>query len=144
MAASLLAHALAAEAPPASQLEVVSAGVAAFAGDGASDNAVRALEKVGLDLSKHRSRPLSTQLLDNALAVLVMTEGHRQRVQSLQKGPHAPPVLLFRERMNDGTPEVPDPFGANLSAYVETRDALMEAIPSLVAWLREQAEQEAL
>ncbi len=145
MAASLLAHALSAEPPPLNELEVVSAGVAAYSGDCASENSARALQKVGLDLSHHRSRPLTTQLLDSALAVLVMTESHRQRVRSLQlnEGNH-PPVILFRERMGGNhVAEVPDPYGADLAAYVETRDALMEAVPSLVAWLRQQVEEQA-
>ena len=59
MAERLLKHALAAENGPLSEFEVISAGVSAFPGDQASRNAVKAMKKVGLDLSDHRSRPLS-------------------------------------------------------------------------------------
>jgi protein-tyrosine-phosphatase len=60
MAESLLRHALAAEKPPLNAIEVRSAGMAAFPGDSASENAVRAMAKVGLDISAHRSTPLSS------------------------------------------------------------------------------------
>jgi protein-tyrosine-phosphatase len=138
MAAQLLRHALAAEEEPLKSLEVVSAGVSAFAGDPPSDNAVRALEKVGLDLSAHRSRRFAHELADGAVAILAMTEAHRQII--LERYPDIPCApLLFRELMSEeDSPEVPDPFGGSLTDYIETRDSLAEAIPSILRWLREK------
>lgn len=137
MAAHLLRHALAAEEEPLKNLEVISAGVSAFAGDPPSENAVRALEKVGLNLSAHRSRRFAPEMADGAVAIFVMTEAHRQIIR--ERFPDLPaPLLLFRELMGSGdSPEVPDPFGGTLTAYIDTRDSLAEAIPAILAWLRE-------
>jgi protein-tyrosine-phosphatase len=136
MGERLLAHALAAESPPLNRLEVLSAGVAAFPGDPASTHSVRALAKVGLDLRDHRSRPFVDRLFDRAVAIFAMTEGHRAQLMTLP-GAETVPILLFRELMDEvAEASVPDPFGANLDAYLETRDALAEAIPSIVKWLR--------
>ena len=139
MGERLLAHALAAEPAPLNQLEVISAGVAAFPGDLAARNSIKALAKVGLDLSDHRSRIVSPPMLDQAHAIFVMTEGHRRQVNALGVPPEVP-VLLFRELMGEtvDAADVPDPIGADLRAYAETRDALAEAIPSIVAFLRER------
>jgi len=140
MGERLLAHALAAEESPLKDLEVVSSGVAAYPGDDASPNSVKALAKVGLDLNDHRSRRLDYRMMDESVLVLVMTEGHRQIIQELYPESDAP-VLLFRELIpGTDTPEVPDPYGASLPDYIETRDALMEAIPSIVGYLRENAQ----
>lgn len=143
MGERLLAHALAAEPPPLCDLEVISAGVAALPGDPASTNSVRALEKVGLDLRNHRSRPFHPRLFDRALLILTMTEGHRAQLVG-QYQDDSVPIFLFRELMEGlDDPSVPDPFGANLGEYLETRDALAEAVPSIVQWLRENHRQPA-
>jgi len=138
MGERLLAHALAAEPPPLNGLEVISAGVAAFPGDPASVNSVKALEKVGLDLRDHRSRPFDERHLETAKLILVMTEGHRAQILA-HLDPVDVPILLFRELLEgEHDPNVPDPYGANLDAYLETRDALAEAVPSIVNWLRRE------
>ncbi len=137
MAARLLQHALKAESPPLDQLEVLSAGVAAGFGDPASENSVAALKKVGLDLSDHQSQPLSRHLMQRAFAVFGMTHSHldilRECFDALP-----PRVHLFREFTADGPEEIPDPFGMSYDAYVACLDAMAEAVPSVVAYLRRE------
>src|SRR5690554_6248953 len=96
MAEKLLAHALDAEKDLRDKITVISAGVAAYPGDPASGNAVTALQKVGLSLDKHRSRPVNPELLENAVLVLCMTESHRQFLLAQYDDIKAP-VLLIRE-----------------------------------------------
>jgi hypothetical protein len=44
---------------------------------------------------------------------------------------------LFREFIGkDGDTEIPDPYGQNFNSYVSSRDSMVEAIPSLVRFLR--------
>jgi protein-tyrosine-phosphatase len=132
MAAALLQHALAAQPEPLRSLRVTSAGVAARGGDRVSENSVIALRKVGLDLAGHVSRPLTQEMLDEALLVLCMTETHRAMIQ-LQADPVPKNLFLFREFMPQrGDKEIGDPFGGPLKVYESTRDELVEAIPSLI------------
>lgn len=137
MAERLLRHALAAEPEPLRSIRVVSAGVAAFPGDRATENAIRALDKVGIELKDHRSRRFSYQLLDESDLVLTMTGSHRDFIRH-EFPEDETPVLLFRELIQDANPEVPDPCGGPLSEYVETRDSLAEAIPALLDYLRKR------
>ena len=136
MAEHLLAHALKAQPEPLNKIKVVSAGVAAYPGDPASHGAIRAMSKVKIDLGGHRTRTLTHQLLEVSDLVLTMTSGHLQTIQH-----HFPelqaPIFRFREWVADGTHEVPDPFGGSLDDYLETRDSLAEAIPSILAYLKE-------
>lgn len=136
MAAALLQHALAAEAEPLRSLRVISAGVAARTGEPASENSVFALKKVGIDITNHRSQPLTQRMLDEALAVLCMTESHRAMIQ-VQAEPVPPNIYLFRQFVpSDAEREIGDPYGGPLRVYEAARDEMVESIPSLVAHLR--------
>ncbi len=136
MAAALLQHALAAQPEPLHSLQVVSAGVAARTGEPASENSVIALKKVGIDLSGHRSQPLSQQMLDEAFAVLCMTESHRAMIQ-VQAEPVPKNLFLFRQFLPNGAEkEIGDPYGGPLRVYETARDEMVEAVPSLVEYLK--------
>jgi len=135
MAAALLNHALAAQPEPLRSLKAISAGVAARAGEAATDHSVTALKKVGLDLSGHRSRPVTQGLLDDSLVVLCMTEPHRASLEA--RADPVPRVHLFREFMPDGSErEIADPYGGPLPLYEASRDEMVEALPSLIEFLR--------
>jgi protein-tyrosine-phosphatase len=135
MAERLLAHALKAESGPLAECRVMSAGVAAFPGDPASANAIRALKAVGLDLSDHRSRAVSDQLVAQSDLILGMTSGHVEAIR-LRYPDLRVPVYRFREWFGKGSPEVADPFGGDLEHYIETRDNLAEAVPSILQFLK--------
>lgn len=136
MAAGLLQHALAAEPEPLRSLRVISAGVAARNGEPVSENSVYALKKVGIDLSNHRSQPLTQGMLNEALMVLCMTESHRAMIQ-VQAEPVPKHLYLFRQFLaGDGDKEIGDPYGGPLRVYEAARDEMVESIPSLVAYLR--------
>jgi len=136
MAAALLQHALAAQPEPLRSLKIISAGVAARAGDSVSENSVLALKKVGLDISKHTSRPLTQKMMDEASLVLGMTESHRAMIQ-LQAEPPPKNLFLFREFLPQrGDKQIGDPFGGPLKLYESTRDEMVEAIPSLVEFIK--------
>jgi protein-tyrosine-phosphatase len=136
MAAALLQHALLAQPEPLRSLKVISAGVAARPGESVSENSVIALKKVGIDLSQHRSQPLTQQMLDDALAVICMTESHRAMIQ-VQADPVPRNLFLFREFMPGAVErEIGDPYGGPLRVYEAARDEMVESIPALVAHLK--------
>jgi protein-tyrosine-phosphatase len=136
MAAALLQHALRGQPEPLRSLSVVSAGVAARAGEPISENSVLALKKVGLDLVGHSSQPLTRALLDDALAVFCMTESHRAMIQYLFE-PSRRNVHLFREFLPRASErEIADPYGGPLELYETCRDEMVEAIPSLIDFIK--------
>lgn len=136
MAERLLVHALEKEEEPIRSLEVVSVGISAIEGNRASENAIRALEKVGLELENHRSRPITEEIMQNSIVALCMIETHRNLITELFPQLKIP-VLLFRELMNSpDSVQIRDPFGMPLVDYEECRDLMVEAIPSILAYLR--------
>jgi protein-tyrosine-phosphatase len=137
MAEALLRHALAAEKEPLKSLRVTSAGVNGWPGIPITDHSAAVLRKVGLDMSRHLSRALDNGTLSRAVLVLCMTESHRRAIKMDYPDLKAP-VMLMRELLPPpANPEVPDPYGSDLAVYEDTRDAIVEAIPSIVKYLRE-------
>ncbi|HUR58884.1 MAG TPA: low molecular weight protein arginine phosphatase [Opitutaceae bacterium] len=136
MAAALLQHALAAQSEPLRSLPVISAGVAARAGEPVSENSVYALKKVGIDIAAHRAQPLTQRMLDEAFAVICMTESHRAMIE-VQAEPVPKNLFLFREFVPGLTDkEIGDPYGGPLRVYEAARDEMVEAIPALVEHLK--------
>ena len=118
------------------QWEPDSAGVYARAGSPASANAVQALEELGVDLSGHRSKPLSPGLVESADLIVAMTEGHRFEI--LQRFPEVGNRVSLLKSF--GTSKVPadiaDPFGGSLDIYKKTRDEIDRSLSDLVLFLR--------
>ena len=136
MAAGLLRHALAGQPEPLRSLKVISAGVAAPHGERVSEDSVVALRKVGIDFPHHTSHPLTQDMLNEPAGVICMTESHRAMIQ-LQAEPPPKHIYLFREFMpQKGDKEIPDPFGGPLKLYELARDEMVEAIPSLLEFLK--------
>lgn len=136
MAEALFRHALDAEADALQTIQVGSAGVSAIDDQPASANSVEAMRKVGLNLSDHRSRHLTQAMISEAHAVFCMTESHRDIIRYQYREQPAR-LHLMREFMDPSQgSEIPDPFGGNLRIYESCRDSMVEAIPSLLRFVR--------
>ena len=92
-------------------IRVMSAGTCAPAGVPASPEAVEAVSRMGLDLSRHRSRPLAPELIHGADVIYCMTGRHRDMVLSM--GPSA----ADRVETLDPNGDISDPFGSDLTNY---------------------------
>ncbi len=108
-------------------VEISSAGTGAWDGSGASEGALLVALERGLDLSGHRARLLTPELLTRADLVLVMGNGHLEQVEEL--GGAGKTHLLTAFASNGGTARgVADPFGGELETYRQTFDELDRAI----------------
>jgi protein-tyrosine-phosphatase len=56
--------------------DVESAGLSAYAGDRPPEDAIVVARELGYDLSSHRARPLTEELLERADVVVGMTAAH--------------------------------------------------------------------
>ncbi|AOS44907.1 Low molecular weight protein-tyrosine-phosphatase YwlE [Lacunisphaera limnophila] len=136
MGQGLLAHALLAQPEPLRSLKVISAGVAAHTGEPISENSVVALRKVGIDISHLHSQGLTQKMLDDALVVFGMTESHRSIIRSRAR-PAPTHLHLFREFLPaPAAHEIGDPYGGPLRLYESCRDEMVEAVPSIIEFLK--------
>ncbi len=125
MAAAIMRDRLAAQGLT-DQIQVLSAGVWAEDGHSASQNAISVLGERTIDLSSHRSQPITPALLDQASIILVMEEAHRRSLFHFAPR-HLGKVFLLTE-MTGGHEDVADPFGGNLQDYVQTANLLEKLI----------------
>lgn len=125
LAEALLERALAEH--PEVHATVESAGTGAWEGAPASEGAYLVALENGLDLSQHRARLLTKELVREADVILTMARHHRVRVHEL--GGEGRTYLLgeFAGRAGPEA-EVSDPFGGDLDVYRDTFRELEELI----------------
>lgn len=113
--------------------EVLSAGVGAFSGQPASRHSQALAHERGLDLSGHRSRAVTVDLVDAATHIFAMSRGHLADL--LEDYPEAEDkVYLVSEFAADDDlrgRDLTDPFGGGLEDYRETLKRLERLLPSV-------------
>ncbi|MDY6913185.1 MAG: L-threonylcarbamoyladenylate synthase [Planctomycetota bacterium] len=92
-------------------LDVLSAGVFASDGARAAPEAVCAARELGADISRHRSRKLTIELIYEADLVFCMTDVHVYEVRSLM------PEVADKAKRLDADCNVPDPIGGGTAVY---------------------------
>lgn len=112
---------------PESELEsrgitVMSAGSYAMPGSRATAQGVDALAEMGIDISKHRSRPLSVELIHRADRIFTMGKAHLSAVLGLVPSAAGKAQLLSPEG------EIDDPIGSDVSVYRDLAHYLHDLI----------------
>ena len=100
-----------------------SAGVFAVIGAKATDEAVKAMAARGIDLSSHRTKPLTDELISAADIILVMTGAHKQLIASMAPGK----VYTLKEYAGDEG-DISDPFGGDDEEYEQTAGEIYDAL----------------
>jgi len=124
------------------RLEVISAGTSTVDGMPASVNSVAALKRIDVDISKHRSTFLTQKLVDEAYAIFAMARSHIDILKHNYK--NLPPrVMTVLEAENpSGNPDIADPYGGGIDDYLDVRDEVARAIPSIVEYLKNELEKD--
>ena len=138
LAEALLRKAL--EARGVTGVEVSSAGTGAWEGAPASEGAYLVALEHGLDLSGHRARLLTSEVIAESDLILTMARHHRARLLELGAGGQVHLLGDYAGRVG-AEAEVADPFGADLEMYRQTRDELAALAETVAARLAgEQAD----
>ncbi len=136
LAAAMLANRIARH-PDLAGTEVASAGTSAWPGAPASDGSLLVALERGIDLSAHRSRLVTAELVQVADMILVMGESHRRRVADLG-GANRVHLLSDFDPDSDGS-DVPDPFGGSVEAYRATAEAFDVMLGGVIEQLRAES-----
>ncbi|QGU00720.1 hypothetical protein SYNTR_2126 [Candidatus Syntrophocurvum alkaliphilum] len=98
--------------------KVYSAGIYAMDGMPASEEAIKTLEKEGIDLSNHQSRVIDDKLIKKADLILTMTRNHKELL--IDQYPYkADYIFTLSDYSQDIEEDVVDPFGQDRQAYYE-------------------------
>lgn len=102
---------------------IESAGIFAGEGEKASDNAIEALKKYNIDLSFHKTQPVTEDLIKQCDLILTMTEGHKKLLEPLAKNKV---FTLLEYAGSEG--DISDPYGGDLEEYEETAQEIYDAL----------------
>jgi protein-tyrosine phosphatase len=103
-------------------ISIVSAGSMALPGSRATPQAVEALRDLGADLSRHRSRALSVELIHQADVIYTMGRSHAVAVMSLV------PSAADKVATLSPAGEIDDPIGSDVGVYRELAGELQVLI----------------
>ena len=127
--------------------EVLSAGISAHENGRLNEYSAVALAENGLMLENFNSTPLSDSLLEEAYAVVCMTERQRETLVERRA------LAFFQSVGKNGSLgenihsvyslagyEIPDPFGKDLDCYRATFESIVKAMPVILEKLGLQAQ----
>lgn len=119
--------------------EVGSAGVGAFSGQAASRHSVTLARELGLDLSRHKSRAVTVDLVEKATHIFVMGRSHLAAVLSSHPDAEDKVYLVSEFAADDRLRgrDLCDPFGGDLADYRETLEHLQKMLPSVLAYIEQ-------
>jgi L-threonylcarbamoyladenylate synthase len=103
-------------------LQVVSAGAMAMPGSRAAGPAIDVVREMGGDLTRHRSRMLSVELIHQADMIFTMSQNHARAVTALV------PAAADKVATLDPRGDIEDPIGGDLSLYHQVAGELKSLI----------------
>mgnify|MGYP001138720784 CR=1 FL=1 len=106
--------------------QVQSAGLWANDHSPATSNAQAILRTRGLDISSHRSQPVTKKLLSSSNLVLCMTENHKRQLQ--KDFPEYSSRIFLLSEMVGKVEDITDPIGLSRQSYIRIADEINDYI----------------
>jgi protein-tyrosine phosphatase len=132
MAEYLLRHRLGKQA----DWQVGSAGLFTDNGMAASQPAIEVLREQAIDLTPHRSRVVTKNMIDTATLIVVMTSTHA--VELKRRFPEAQDRIYLLKSFDPGSGggDIPDPLGGTIVQYRTIRNEIEATLPDLILYLK--------
>ena len=104
----------------------------------ASDNAIAALKELELDLTKHRSKLVTRELIDEMDLVLAMTEAHKDYILKIM--PEAKEkIFTLIEYASGEKGDIADPYRMDLETYRKCRDDILKYLEMVLEKIKRKA-----
>jgi protein-tyrosine phosphatase len=123
--------------------KVMTAGVSAFTGAGATQQTFQVMAENGIELTHHVSQRLTDGMLREADLILVMERVHKEHI--LKRLPAIGKKLYLlsefgrpAEESKLVDPDIPDPIGRSLDFYRQAFAIIKEGIERVVKSLEEE------
>jgi protein-tyrosine-phosphatase len=138
MAEGLLRAAL----PPEWEGEVTvsSAGTHAWDGQPASSLSVKVMNEKGFDISKHRARLVSPDIINKASLVVALAGNHLAKMKADVPGAGEWMILMGGLEPGREETDVVDPIGGSLDDYRAVRDDIARLTALLLSYIAERYE----
>ena len=120
------------------EFEIGSAGIAAYDGYPSTLETIRVMHEAGADVSDHRSRRLTRELVDRADKIFVMEKMHREMIVNFWPEASDKVHLLTEFSPEDARrrdADVPDPIRTSDEFYREILRIIDECVRRIAATL---------
>ena len=119
--------------------QVTSAGLFTGNGMAASLPAIEVLREQGIDLTPHRSRIVTKDIIDAATLIVVMTAAHVTELK--RRFPEAQDRIYMLKSFDPGcgSGDIPDPLGGTDAHYRTIRAEIESALLDLILYLKSYA-----
>lgn len=114
-------------------VQVGSAGMAAYGGEGANTYALEVLKEQNVDLSRHLSRRISAELMADADWIIPMTRAQEEALKRLF--PQYAKKTRYLGDWGDQKREVLDPWGGSLEIYRQTAQEIVNLLSAMKSYL---------
>lgn len=106
------------------RITVESAGLGALVGEPAAEHSIELMREAGLDISTHRARQLTPEMVARADLVLVMESGHKRVIG--ENEPMARGKIYRLGEWRDA--EIPDPYRQPREAYEQAYALISDGV----------------
>ena len=118
--------------------KVGSAGLFTGNGMAASLPAIEVLQEQAIDLTPHRSRVVTKDIIDAATLIVVMTSTHAAELK--RRFPETQDRIYLLKSFDPGCGgDIPDPLGGTKAQYRTIRDEIEATLPDLILYLKSYA-----
>lgn len=107
-------------------VRIESAGLFAAEGSPASDKAIEAMKKYDVDLSDHRAKQITPELIEKSDVILTMTAAQKMLLSEVA-GDKTYTLCEYAGTEGD----IADPFGGDLEEYEEVAQMIYFALQSI-------------
>lgn len=114
---------------------ISSAGTKGEIENPATENAILAMEKRGLDLTQHQPQQITVKMINDADLVLIMAQKNKDYVLAMP-GVDTSKVYLLHEYTDGTSKDVADPYGESLEVYEATAVEIKQAVQILILKLK--------
>jgi protein-tyrosine phosphatase len=121
--------------------KIESAGVWARGGFSAHHYVELILQEKKIDLSQHRSRPITNEIIDQFNLILVMEKGHKEGLKAAF--PQVSNQVFLLSEMVNRRYEIIDPIGGGIADFKETAQEIERILETGFARIRQLASSKA-
>lgn len=134
MAEGILKNMLKSKGIGEDKVNVQSAGIAAFPGQSATEQAIYVMFKRGIDISKHSAKQLDKDILNNVSLILTMTQNHKHMILHIYPEAANKVFTLKEYAYGDkkGFLDITDPYGQSVEVYEKTAEEISKALGEIV------------
>lgn len=116
-------------------IQVLSGGIFAPQGAGASENAILAMREKGIDISAHTAQNINSDVIGESDLILAMTSSHKQMIIAAF-GDEARDKVYTVCEYADTDGDISDPYGGDIECYKMCADMLEDAIGKIYDKIR--------